>query len=70
MLGTEEQPIEDGRKNRQWRYCRCSNCGTVELCTPQNDFYQIGESSPTKELFCEDCYAQVLRRQGVKLYSR
>ena len=56
-LGTVENPFtENSQGDRRNKYCKCSFCNTVQLCTPCNDFYTTpgnGES-----IKCESCFAQ------------
>ncbi len=46
-------------QDRRYQDCLCSVCGTVQQCTPWNDFY--GEDgSPLK---CESCFNDWLQKE-------
>jgi len=50
-IGTLENPCtgEPGEDRRE-KYCRCSDCSGVSMCTPSNDFYEHNG-----KLRCEVC---------------
>jgi hypothetical protein len=51
--GTRANPITHGGPDRRHRWCRCSDCGCVALCTPRFDFYT--RQDPRGPLVCERC---------------
>jgi hypothetical protein len=42
--GSKECPFTRGGGTtfRSHKFCRCSKCNIVELCTPRRDFYVVG----------------------------
>ena len=57
-VGTPENPCtpeNSSASDIQYKFCKCSDCGYVSLCTSQSDFY----FSDTKDsLRCEGCFRQ------------
>jgi hypothetical protein len=63
MPASVDNPITHGGTNRQYKLCRCSDCGVEEFCTPSNDFYVRGKAgdqlslvdTADRLLVCEAC---------------
>jgi hypothetical protein len=53
-IGTKENPctLENSLPHeRVFKYCLCSRCGVVAVCTPEHDFLK----TPQGTLECEPC---------------
>jgi hypothetical protein len=53
--GTMERPFtkrEEGAFHGG-KYCKCHECGTVEVCTPARDFWVFDDTRLQK---CESCF--------------
>lgn len=50
--------------DRRWQNCRCSVCGTIQQCTPDNDFY--GDDG--EPLICESCFKEQLASDGITVW--
>jgi len=57
-LGTRENPCtldNSRREERGFKYCRCSRCAKVAVCTPEHDFFETPIAAPER-LECEPCH--------------
>lgn len=55
MSKDTEQIFTTGVGNRICQLCKCSQCGQISRCTPNNDFYTLG-SDRDGVLYCEGCF--------------
>lgn len=59
MKGTKAEPITvaDCPIDRRYKWCRCSGCGRVAICTPEMDYwFPCRTEDGTAQLLCEPCH--------------
>jgi hypothetical protein len=57
---TEYHPCDQcvlttGKDNRQYKVCKCKQCGYTAQCTPWDDFYTL-KGDDNGFLYCEYCF--------------
>lgn len=56
---------EDGGELRN-QLCQCSECGDIDVCTPQTDFFVLGpRPSKGKPLLCQPCFLARVASKGI-----
>lgn len=56
------EALTHGDQPRQWRLCRCAQCGQESVCTPSNDFYTLG-TDRAGPLYCEGCFWSIAHKK-------
>lgn len=68
MKGDPDDPFthDVAGENRCYKWCRCSKCECISVCTPSFDFY--GPDVPPRggPLECEQCLRSDLHDRGVR----
>ena len=68
-LGDRDDPFTHRTFGEGYKWCRCSVCGEVHVCTPSFDFYVEGarpEEDVGKPLICETCFRSLLNARGTR----
>lgn len=68
MKGTKADPItvENAQIDRRFKWCRCSACDRVAMCTPEMDFWYpctYGSGEGKARLLCDPCHDEYLVKQ-------
>lgn len=58
-MGTRENPCTSENSKagqRLFKFCLCDLCKIVNLCTPNNDFWEVGCGPNEGKLACDSCF--------------
>lgn len=61
---TRDDPLTHGGTDRRGRWCKCSECGRVEMCCVAFDFYIRPSRTFDAPLTCEQCLMAVPASDG------
>jgi len=69
-MNTPTTPITHGGTERTYQFCKCRECGRIERCTPDFDFYTTARDGDTGPLYCESCIYAVHDRHKAEDKAR
>ena len=52
----EKEIIEVEGPDRANKLCKCHNCGDIDICTVNSEFYSLKQVKDDNYLYCEPCF--------------